>query len=113
MEENWTREEYLNKDKKLAAVIQTAEQLEKNEENFSKKTASLWWPIAANQKNKNNKNQIKMKIKNWNNEKIYYSEKNPRKLSWSMSVKSDKKHFLFKKKKSTKLPWPMSAKSDT
>ena len=30
-----------------------------------------------------------------------------------MSVKSDKKHFLFKKKKSTKLPWPMSAKSDT
>ena len=64
MEENWTREEYLNKDKKLAAVIQTAEQLEKNEENFSKKTASLWWPIAAKKKNKNNKNQIKMKIKN-------------------------------------------------
>ena len=60
-EKNWTREEietlitlwesneilyvslsdYLNKDKKSAAVKQIAEQLETNEENFSKKMASL------------------------------------------------------------------------
>ena len=70
-------------------------------------------PSLPIKKNENNKNQIKMKIKNWNNEKIYYSEKKPTKLSWPMSTKSDKKHFLFKNKKSTKLPWPMSAKSDT
>ena len=44
--------------------------------------------------------------------KTYYSEKNPIKLSWPMSVKSDKKNFIQKEKK-TKLPWPMSAKSDT
>ena len=51
-----------------------------------------------------------MKIKK--NEKQYYSEKNPAKLSWPMSAKSDK-IFLLKKKKNTNLPWPLSAKSDT
>ena len=53
--------------------------------------------------------KIKNKIKN---EKKYYSEKIPTKLSWPMKAKSDK-IFLFKKKKNAKLPWPMSAKSDT
>ena len=38
--------------------------------------------------------------------------KNPTKLSWPMSTKSDKTFFIQKEKK-TKLPWPMSAKSDT
>ena len=43
-----------------------------------------------------------------------YSEKNPTKLLWPMSAKSDKKTFLFKKKKKNrKLAWPMSGKSDT
>ena len=42
-----------------------------------------------------------------------YSEKNPTKLLWPMSAKSDEKTFLFKKKKNTKFAWPMSGKSDT
>ena len=32
-----------------------------------------------------------------------YSEKNPTKLLWPMSAKSDKKSFLFKKKKTQKV----------
>ena len=51
-----------------------------------------------------------MKIKK--NEKKYYSVKNPTKVSWPTSAKSDK-IFLFNKKKITKLPGPMSVKSDT
>ena len=40
-------------------------------------------------------------------------KKNPTKLSWPMSAKSDK-YFLFKKnQKNTRLPWSISAKSDT
>ena len=51
----------------------------------------VWWPIAANKKNNNNKNKKKNKIKTENkkNEKKKYSEKNPSKLSWPMSAKSD------------------------
>ena len=36
--------------------------------------------------------------------KMLFRKKNPAKLSRPMSVKPDKKKFLFKKKKSTKLP---------
>ena len=43
----------------------------------------------------------------------HYSEKNPAKLSWLMSEKSDNFFFILKEKRNTKLPWPMSAKSDT
>ena len=48
-----------------------------------------------------------MKIKNRKNEKLLL-EKTPTKLSWPMSVKSDK--FFIRKEKKTKLPWLMSAK---
>ena len=44
--------------------------------------------------------------------KIKKKKKNPTKLSWFMSAKSDK-IFFFQIKKPTKLPCPMSAKSDT
>ena len=64
--------------------------------------------VAHRCQSKNNKNKQKLK------KCKKYSEKKPTKLSWPMSVKSDKKVFLFKKrKKKKKLPWPMSAKSDT
>ena len=53
-----------------------------------------------------------MKLKKLEKRKNYYSEKNPTKLSWPMSAKSDK-FFIQKEKKNTKLPWPMSAKFDT
>ena len=43
-----------------------------------------------------------------------YSEKNPTKLLWPMSAKSDQKNlFIQKEKKNRKLAWPMSGKSDT
>ena len=45
--------------------------------------------------------------------KKIFRKKNPTKLSWSESAKSDKKNFIQKEKKNTKLPWPISARSDT
>ena len=40
-----------------------------------------------------------MKIKNWNNERNIIQKKNPTKLPWSMSAKSEKNIFYLKRKK--------------
>ena len=60
--------------------------------------APLRWPIAANQKNKNKNNEMKNEIKKIKTIiKKKHSEKNPAKLSWPMSAKSD--IFFYSKRK--------------
>ena len=56
------------------------------------KRTPLWWSIAAKPKKIKKaeiKEKVKMKIKKMKKRKKYDSEKNPTKLSWPMSAKSD------------------------
>ena len=60
----------------------------------------VWLPIAANQKNKNNKIK-KKKNENKKMEKMtkIFRKKTSTKLSWPVSAKSDKTFFIQKEKK--------------
>ena len=55
----------------------------------SKLIRCVWWPIAANQKKIIKITKIKNEKKKKNEKKNIIHKKNPTKLSWPMSTKSD------------------------